>query len=186
MSMISACNTAVQILFIEERQHWIATSYTMDEVRLYDSCFNGRLSPTAELQMVQLYQPALTPTGLVVTVIPIQQQSQQNNCGVFSIAAAFHAAAGGDLGSLSFDERRMRPHLIQCFEEGKIAPFPLSPSSPKKRANAQNIVIPVNCQCRRPDSWEQMVACDSCDNWFHFSCANIEDAPLGFFISLVS
>ena len=123
--------------------------------------FNGRLSPTAELQMVQLYQPALTPTGLVVTVIPIQQQSQQNNCGVFSIAAAFHAAAGGDLRSLSFDERRMQPHLIQCFEEGKIAPFPLSPSSPKKRANAQNSVIPVNCQRRRPDSWEQMVACDS-------------------------
>ena len=129
--------------------------------------------------MVQLYKPALTPTGLVVTVIPLQQQSQPNICGVFSIAAAFHASSGDDVGSLSFDETKMRPHLIHCLEEGELTPFPMSASSHVKRANSENIVIPVNCQCQRPDSREEMVACDSCDKWYHFSCVNIEVAPPG-------
>ena len=46
---------AVQIMFVKERQHWMATSFSDNEVRLYDSCCNGGLSPSVEMQIVQLY-----------------------------------------------------------------------------------------------------------------------------------
>lgn len=29
--------------------------------------------------------------------------------------------------------------------------------------------------CERPDNAESMVACDSCDTWYHFSCAGVDD-----------
>ena len=96
--------TAVQIMFVKERRHWITTSLTDNEVRLYDSCYNGRLSSSVELQIMQLYQQAVTDAGLVVTVFPIQQQRGTNNCGLLSIAAAVHVANGDDVGSITFDE----------------------------------------------------------------------------------
>ena len=112
-------------MFVEERHHWIATLFTDNEVRLYDGCYNGRLSPSVELQIVQLYQQAVTDTGLVVTVTPFQQQqSESNNCGLFCIAAAVHVAEGEDVCSISFDETKLRSHLITCFEQGKLSCFP--------------------------------------------------------------
>ena len=50
----------VQILFVAERDHWVATSYHQDEIRLYDSkCYmavykNRLLLSTKKLQMVTL------------------------------------------------------------------------------------------------------------------------------------
>lgn len=32
----------------------------------------------------------------------------------------------------------------------------------------------VFCICRRPDNGELMVACDGCDEWFHFKCMGID------------
>lgn len=175
-------HTAVQIMFVKERQHWIATSLTSEEVRLYDSYYNGRLPPSLELQLVQLYQQAITDTGLVVTVVPIQQQRETNNCGLFSIAAAVHVASGEDVGSIIFDESQMRSHLISCFEKAKVSPFPIQSAAkqpPVKRARSSHIVIPVNCECRLPDSKEEMVACDQCDKWYHFTCAGFDVPPPG-------
>ena len=148
-------------MFVKERQHWIATSFSDNEVRLYDSCCNGGLSLSVEVQIVQLYQQAMTDTGLVVTVAPFQQQRKSNNCGLFSIAAAVHVANGDDVSSITFDESQMRSHLITCFEEGKLSPFPKSTAA-VERVRLSHIVIPVNCECRMPDSKEEMVACDGC------------------------
>jgi len=60
-----------------------------------------------------------------VTAIPIQQQTPgSNNCGLFSIAAAYHAAKGDDVKAITFNENRMRSHLIRCFEREKFTAFP--------------------------------------------------------------
>lgn len=32
--------------------------------------------------------------------------------------------------------------------------------------------------CNKPDSWEDMVACDKCENWFHYSCASVNIATI--------
>ena len=43
---------AIQILFVPERQHWVATAYHDGEVHIYDSCFPGYLCPSTEEQLV--------------------------------------------------------------------------------------------------------------------------------------
>ena len=114
----------MQIFFVEERQHWITTALIKGEVCIFDSCFNGKLTPSAEFQIAQMYSPLVQSNSLLVIVIPMQQQQGANNCGLFSIAAAYHACKGENLGELTFIEGQMRTHLSKCFERKKLAAFP--------------------------------------------------------------
>ena len=91
-------HAAVQILFVPERQHWVATAYHDGEVHIYDSCFPGYLCPSTEEQLVRLYRPAVRGGTLMVTANSIQQQEGSTDCGVFSVAAAYHCAMGDDFG----------------------------------------------------------------------------------------
>ncbi len=68
-------HSAVQILFVPERHHWVATAYRDGEVLLYDSLFPGKLMPSTEDQLVQVYQPAIRGDVLKVA-----------NCGASAAA----------------------------------------------------------------------------------------------------
>ena len=45
-----------------------------------------------------------------------QQEEGSNNCGLFSIAATYHAAKRDNIAAITFNENRMRSHLVHCFE----------------------------------------------------------------------
>ncbi len=171
------------LLYDGEKEHWVTSCYYDREVKLFDSYFTGKLSESIELQLCQLYNPLISESGgLLVSIIPMQQQSPGTmNCGPFCIAAAYHTALGDDVGALTFNEDVMRPHLVQCFEEEGFSPFPLALTSSvdTTRAEKQKLLVQVNCKCRKPDTAEDMVACDRCDSWLHLSCANITNAPEG-------
>ena len=92
------------------------------------------------------------------------------------IATALHIAAGNNIEEVSFDQTRMRSHLVQCFEMKVLSPFPQTKKQ-VKRSMLANILIPVYCHCGRPDSLDEMIQCDACDEWFHFQCAHIKRAP---------
>ena len=66
---------------MEERQHWITTAMINGEVYLFDCLFNGTLTPSAELQIAQLYKPLISSNGLLVSVVPIQQQEDLTTVG---------------------------------------------------------------------------------------------------------
>ena len=165
---------------MEETEHWIATALINGEVLLFDSCFDGKLLPSAELQIAQMYRPLIASNGLLLTVVPIQQQkSGSNNCGLFAIAAAYHVAKGDDLGSLTLDEDKLRSHLARCFENEKLRRFPKAkhPSAQRPERH-QHIAISIFCPCLRPDSFDEMIQCDKCDSWHHFRCVSIKVAPM--------
>ena len=46
---------AIQILYVPERQYWVATSYMDAELKRYDSMFTGELTPSLEEQLVRIY-----------------------------------------------------------------------------------------------------------------------------------
>ncbi len=138
----------MQIFFVTERHHWIATALRItlsalvifmdrivavrvlhqvhrrltsrlaEEIFLFDSCFQKELEPSAELQIAQMYKPLIAHNGLLLSVASIQQQSSgSNNCGLFAIAAAYHALQGDNLDHIILNEDKMRNHLIRCFEK---------------------------------------------------------------------
>ncbi len=169
--------TAVQILHVEERQHWVATSYDSGEVRLYDSSSTGKLTPSLERQLVQVYRPAVREGSLMVTVVPVQQQEGVTDCGVYSIAAAYNAALGMDLRAVTYNPERMRAHLEQCFEKEELSPFP--PAEKRvRRCKLAHLFVHVYCICGLPDSYDsQMIECESCQQWFHFKCVGLQSGP---------
>ena len=113
-----------------------------------------------------------------ITKVGQQQQSPSTlNCGAFSIAAAFHTALGDDVGVLSFDEGKLRPHLAECFELKRLTSFPMKTRCKVRRAPKKHLLVEVNCVCQRPDTFEDMLACDGCDKWMHLSCAKVKEAP---------
>ena len=61
---------------------------------------------------------------LAVSVVNVQQQVGVEDCRLFAIAFAVHAASGQNVEELEFDQARMREHLIKCFTQKRMLPFP--------------------------------------------------------------
>ena len=97
-------------------------------VNLYDSVYTGRLTPSLEKQIAEIYRPVVKDGMLPVTMVSFQQQVGDTDCGVYSIAAAYSAALGIEPHLMTFDADEMRGHLEQCFEDEKLTPFPLQRS----------------------------------------------------------
>ena len=53
-----------------------------------------------------------------------QKQKGSSDCGVFTIAAITAAAFGQEPITSKFIQGKMRPHLLTCFQNKKMTPFP--------------------------------------------------------------
>ena len=170
----------MQIIFDDARHHWVLSTLNEGEVSIHDSLETSVISPVFEKQLVRLYGPTMSSdaTGLFVSASPVQQQKGTCDCGLFAVAFAFHVASGGDSTDLTLDQTKMRSHLKRCFEKKLLSIFPTT-SERVVRSKPTNIVIPVYCQCRCPDSMDEMIQCDRCDSWLHFRCARVRRAPAG-------
>ena len=147
-------------------------------MQLYDSLAGTSLTSSLEVQMSQIYQVAIRNGVLTVKQMPVQQQGNHIDCGVYSIAYAYHAALGDELTTLHFDPAKIRKHLIDCFTVEKFSPFPTKKGQPPRRCTKRNIHICVYCICLLPESYDkEMIQCDMCQEWYHFKCVSIQTPP---------
>ena len=65
----------IQIFYVPEWQHWVATSYMDADLKLYNSRFTGERTPSVEEQLVRIYSPLARDESLVITAVFVQQQS---------------------------------------------------------------------------------------------------------------
>ena len=178
MTNIMYClDAAVQILHVVQRDHWVATSYSGCVVNLYDSVYTGRLTPSLEKQIAEIYRPVVKDGMLPVTMVSFQQQVGGTDCGVYSIAAAYSAALGIEPHLMTFDADEMRRHLEQCFEDEKLTPFPPA-KKPAQKCREKHAFIHVYCICGLPESYDtHMIECEQCQKWFHFKCMKLVTEP---------
>ena len=166
-------------MFVPEREHWIATACSSTgKVCVYDSSFTGRLTHSTEEQLVRFYKPLAKNGALMVTMVPVQQQLGSVDCGLFAIAFAFSAAREDSFSRLSFHQQGMRDHLVQCFQQQQLQPFPASQKRKEQKNRLKHIQIHLYCTCGLPESSDtQMIQCAMCQQWYHFRCMGIKDAP---------
>ena len=171
----------VQLAHIEQ-SHWVCFSSINcppGVVDVYDSAPYS--SSTCNVLLKQVAAVAkCQDTNLEVRFVDVQVQEGTNDCGLFAIAFATALCNGVDPYSLSLDQKSMREHLLNCFEEGEMLPFPLS-SQPRRfrRRRVRKVQkVPVYCHCRLP--WDRrdtshgsLAQCRKCKEWFHEDCANI-------------
>lgn len=84
---------------------------------VYDTVFNDIDTPTMTL-LNSMFEGDFT-----VTIVPLQNQQGGSDCGVFSIAIATSLLHGHSPGP--YKQSLLRPHLISCFENNLMLPFPL-------------------------------------------------------------
>ena len=172
---------AVQIHNINTN-HWVTSSRFGNEVAIYDSMFTGgELGSSLTHQLALLYRTCAKEdegeSVLVVSVVNVQQQVGVEDCGLFAIAFAVHAASGQNVEELEFDQVRMREHLIKCFTQKRMLPFPTIQRCHPRKSYFPTREIELYCVCLMPDTYGDMVECDKCCRWYHMKCVNLKSLP---------
>jgi hypothetical protein len=157
-----------------------------------DSMNSSSLDEVLAIQLSSLYGKPYT--DLQVVQYPTQQQKPSlGNCGLFAIANALEFCLNNRYkeAEYHYDEDKMRPHLVSCFQNNRLVQFPHSSRvrqasrlsiKRKRRQKTHEFRIPINCACALSDAFEDMVMCDSsvvesCQKWFHYTCVNLDQTP---------
>ena len=132
--------------------HWITSSSIGLEIKVYDSKFSGsELSSSLTHQLAEVYKTLKTQeddvTSLAVQIPPVQQQNGSNDCGLFAIAFALHAALGDNVEELEFDQSKMRDHIQKCFGKKYLDPFPTTSKKSKRSNHFPVREIELFCTC---------------------------------------
>lgn len=112
----------IQLLHVNGN-HWVCMTSIgcpPGDVNLLDSLMKSVIPQ--EIQ--ELAENLLGPNLNSITSIPVQQQTNLSDCGVFAIAFATCLVFGQHPSQVTFDIPRMRPHLIRCLQAGSMHLFP--------------------------------------------------------------
>ena len=93
------------------------------------------------------------PKALQVKIPRVQQQPNSYDCGLFAIANVVEFCFSPDSFNprIIYDVSKMRQHLIECLENGKMSAFPKEKEKSRGKTNSftcKNIKIPVWCYSR--------------------------------------
>ena len=90
-------------------------------VNLYDSLYHNVIDSEIEDQVINLVGQD-NFNGIIV--VPVQQQLNGSDCGVFSAAFAICLAYGISPEMMQFDVSKMRTHLYRSLKLGTLEMFP--------------------------------------------------------------
>ena len=68
--------------------------------------------------------------------------------------------------------------LLQCLKKHNITSFQLERNLYQPRPFMKK-VLKVYCLCRLPECGDSMILCQTCREWFHYTCVAIRKAPKG-------
>ena len=100
--------------------HWIIATTIgspVNTVKIFDSLYPS-IDPSTRELVYKLYRHD------VQVVVEGPKQEGHRDCGLFAIATATLLAHGCDPTSYKFKQPAMRKHLLDCFENLKLCPFP--------------------------------------------------------------
>ncbi len=172
----------VQVVNIA-RNHWVCVSNTLSPpgvVEVYDSMPSYSIKSSSLQKQVAVIIKAPT-RSFELKHVDVQRQVGSSDCALFAMAFATTLCMGGDPHIASYVQGAMRPHLIRCFENRTILPFP-APDRPR-RLGRQRVInkqkINVFCICRL--LWDKhdlkrgpLVHCYMCNEWFRKLCLGID------------
>ena len=150
--------------------HWVTVEGVDDSlVRVYDSLYTSTTTST------RMSVAALAETSkhqITVQIAATQFQKGGTDCGVYAIAYATDLCHGNNPASYRYNQDKMREHLLQCFKERKLTPFPSVCIRGPKPINTEK--IDVFCTCRLPHMVDEPMAfCPCCREWYHSTCEDI-------------
>ena len=116
-------SNSIQVVHCLKRHHWIVASNVLSasgHVHIYDS-----LHTTTDEESTELVKNMFGTEDSFVNIPKIKIQMGGADCGLFAIAYVTSLAHGDDPSVISYEQIKMRGHLIECFTKGKLIPFPI-------------------------------------------------------------
>ena len=163
--------------------HWVTSAAIDGKVLLMDSLYLRKVSIQLEEQLTSIY--VSNGTEFIINVINVDQQNDSSSCGPYAIAFAYHTAMGDDLSQICFEQQKLRKHIEMCMINRKFSSFP------QQKVNRQRIchtkIIKIATCCQRTENLDDLILCDSCQEWKHLSCEDIKgllEAPKNLFCKL--
>ena len=99
--------------------HWIVATmlgYPLGSPKVFDSLYDS-IDQTRSTLLLSLY-------GSSPKIEKGPKQVGVRDCGVYAIATATLLASGGNPWSVTINQLAMREHLLKCFENFQLTPFP--------------------------------------------------------------
>ena len=182
--IIPAKQRYVQILHAGSL-HWVCVASVKENEnnqshQIYDSLVSNKIKLDV-IEQIADYS-FCSKEELLLEIMPVQQQKNGVDCGLFAIAFATSLAFHEDPSVTSYDVERLRPHLVKCLEEGKLTMFPkLAEGKRVIRCRQQMNAVELFCSCRKPwrknnDPDFDMVQCSQCSEWYHKLCERIPES----------
>ena len=124
---------------------------SQEEVRVYDSVY---LKPTYHtLKQISSIVKS-TYSQIYVFLEKVQCQKNAVDCGIYAVAFLTDLCLQLNPASCEYaHSRELRKHLVQCFGQGRMSPFPSTASS---KARPWINDLNVYCSCRLPYVLEHM------------------------------
>ena len=85
---------------------------------------------------------------IVAEVLPVQQQTNCVDCGLFAIAFATTLARNENPVRRTYDTTKLRQHLVSCLEVGRMSVMPSHRTNEKKDFKAILNAIEIYCSCQ--------------------------------------
>ena len=158
------------IQILHARSHWITVSNIGSDpghINVFDSIPSVDISSRNKQQLAAMIHTQ--DDKVVLDFQAAQLQRGTNDCGLFALAYAASLCAGEDPTVVSYVQHRFRQHLLHCFEEKVMTPFPKRSRQHKKLPPRRSRTFSIYCICRLPESG-RMIMCDLCHEWFHSEC----------------
>jgi hypothetical protein len=116
-----------------EAEHWVISACLTDgSIILLDS-IAAYANQQICMQLCEVFESSANGGFLTVQIRSSQRQTAgSNNCALFAIANGECIAREQDPAEVTFDEDQMRPHLLQCLQNGVLTPFPTVPPGSKR------------------------------------------------------
>ena len=137
------------------------------------------LTDSLKIQLAQIYGQG--KSKLKVKIPHVQQQNNSYNCGLFAIANMIKFATNRYNGlkdgklEFMFIQNEMRTHLIKCFNQNYMEPFPKEKMQQIRTIKVSSIDIDLFCCCSVPEvsGLGPWIAYDTCDQWYLQKCEGI-------------
>ncbi|CAB3996599.1 Hypothetical predicted protein [Paramuricea clavata] len=126
---------------------------TGGHVRVCDSRYDY-LAGSTKVQLEQCYQNLINESGRleVHDIRPVQRQTGSVGCGLFAIAFAYELAVGHQpVHLVRFDQKKMRSHLLSCFEKRELTHFPQARRQPATQPIYNKVTSATLCECKLPE-----------------------------------
>ena len=111
----------IQIVHLNNN-HWVCFS-SINSPPGYVAVYDSLSSPVTQ-ELLELAFDLTGPAFKGIHSIPVQQQKNGSDCGVFSIVFATSLVYGQNPMNVTYNIGQMRPHLLQCIQGGILTPFP--------------------------------------------------------------